>query len=181
MVDGKSHLQTVYRRLACEEEFHQHCLSTHGDAGSSVERSWRAARIACCEERSASITSTFISPLCTRISSRTASALLWLRATRMTVAPSCASAAAVALPMPDGAPVTIHILFCIVVCMCLSPLLFVTHMDETNCIQLTLEPVQNGTSDEIGGVMLHEVLGVRNGEQGPGVLKPLPGVVECCG
>ena len=46
---------------------------------------------------------------------------------------------------------------------------------------LGCKPVQDGATHQLSGIVLHEVLGGGNGKQGPGVLKPLPGVVECVG
>src|SRR5881227_2799035 len=63
----------------------------------------------CCDDRSACRRSTALFPLVVVISLRACSPLARSRQTITTVAPLCASASAVAFPIPELAPVTMQI------------------------------------------------------------------------
>src|SRR5437588_6470731 len=67
----------------------------------------------CCEDRSASRRSTAVFLLFVVISLLASSPLARSRQTMTTVAPICASASAVAFPIPELAPVTMQIFPCI--------------------------------------------------------------------
>src|SRR5216683_3374680 len=93
-----------------------------------------SCRMDCCDDRSACRRSTALFPLVVVISLRASSPLARSRQTITTVASICASASAVAFPIPELAPVTMQIFPCILlvtggmmrsfqkVCASLSPL-----------------------------------------------------------
>src|SRR5579871_3129963 len=90
----------------------------------------------CCEERSAIRRSVCGLPLCASISCRACAPLAGSRLTSTTVAPSFASPSAVALPIPEFAPVIRQILPCMVedeidITVHLSKIAAFDHLDKT--------------------------------------------------
>jgi hypothetical protein len=46
---------------------------------------------------------------------------------------------------------------------------------------LAIKPLYDGVGNKLGRIVLYKVAGLRNGEQGPVVFQPFPGVIQAAG